>query len=63
MFVSNLADRDADATITLRMEQLDWKGVAKVWDALSRESVVVDNGTISLHLGPWGYRVIRVQSL
>jgi hypothetical protein len=63
MFVSNLTDHDADARIALRMEQLGWKGVSKVWDALSRESVVVDNGTICLHLGPWGYRVIRVQSL
>lgn len=63
MFVSNLADHDADATIALRTEQLGWKGISKVWDALSRESVVVDDGTIRLHLGPWGYRVIRVQSL
>ena len=54
MFVSNLTDRDADATVTLHSDQLNWKGIFQVWDAVSREAIVTDNGTIRLPLGLLG---------
>jgi hypothetical protein len=61
MFISNLTDRDADATVTLHSDRLNGKGVSQVWDAVSREAIVTANGTIRLRLGPWAYRVVRVK--
>ena len=59
MFVSNLTDRDTDATVTLHSEKLNGEGRTLVWDALSREAIATDNGTIRLHLAAWGYRALR----
>ena len=61
MFVSNLTDHDADTTVTLHSQQLKWPGIQKMWDAVSREPIVADNGVMRLSLGPWGYRVLHVQ--
>ncbi len=61
MFVSNLTDRDADATVTLHLDHLNWRGISQVWDAVSREVIVSDNGTLRWQLSPWAYRVVRVK--
>lgn len=61
MFVSNLTDRDADATVTLHIDQLNWKGAFQVSDAVSKDVIATDNGIIRLRLGPWAYRVLRVK--
>jgi hypothetical protein len=61
MFVSNLADGDADATVTLHTDKLHRKDISEARDAVSREAIVVDHGTIRLRLGPWTYRVVRMK--
>ena len=60
MFVSNLTDHDTHATITLHSEQLNWKGIAQVRDAMSHEPIAHENGRVDIPLTAWGYRVIRV---
>jgi hypothetical protein len=61
MFISNLTDRDADATVTWHTDKLHWKDVSKVWDALTRETIAADHGAIRLQLAPWAYRVVRAK--
>jgi hypothetical protein len=61
IFVSNLGDNEAQATVTLHLAKLGLKGAVKVADAISGEAVTATNGVISLPLGSWRYRVLRVR--
>lgn len=61
VFVSNLADRAADATVTLHSERLNWRGRFHVWDAVSQRGITSEDGTIRLRLDPWAYRAVRVK--
>jgi len=61
LFVSNLGDADAQATVTLNAKRLGWKGAWRAWDALSGEAIAVADGAIRLPIGSWEYRVVRAR--
>ncbi len=61
VFVSNLGDSASDVAVTLQLDQLDWKGISQVCDAVTREPIAIDGNSIRFHLGSWAYRVVRVR--
>ncbi len=60
VFVSNLTDQDAQATLSLQLAKLGLARQARVTDALTGEAIPQDNGNLKLSIASWRYRVLRV---
>lgn len=60
MFVSNLGDAEAEASVTLNLGAFRWTRVT-AWDALRGEALPAAGGAIRFPLQAWRYRVLRVR--
>ena len=59
--VSNLTDADAQAQVTISLAKLGLPQTARVWDALSGETLPHQQGKLTLPVESWRYRVLRVK--
>jgi hypothetical protein len=59
--VSNLTDTDAEAKLTINLPRLGVAPTAKVWDAVSGETLPAAAGKLTLPVAAWRYRVLRVK--
>ena len=59
--VSNLTEADREAQLTLALAQLGASTTPRVWDALSHQTLNVQQGKLTLPVAAWRYRVLRVQ--
>jgi len=59
--VTNLTDADAEAKLTISLAKLGLPQTAKVWDALSGETLKHQQGALTLPVEAWRYRVLRVR--
>jgi len=60
VFVSNLADQDVQATLSLQLARLKLSRQARATDALAGEAVPQDDGNLKLSIASWRHRVLRV---
>jgi hypothetical protein len=61
IIVSNLTDADAQAQLTINLATLGLPKTAKVWDALSGETLAHQQGKLTLPVDAWRYQVLRVK--
>jgi hypothetical protein len=61
LFVSNLGEAEAEATVKLELAKLKLPGNCKAWDALTGAAMAIDGGVLRFPLAAWRYRVVRVR--
>jgi hypothetical protein len=59
--VSNLTDADAQARLSVGLAKLGLPPTARIWDALSGETLRHQQGALTLPVATWRYRVLRVK--
>jgi hypothetical protein len=60
VFVSNLGETDLSARVRLDLRRLGLTGRLSAWDALSQMPIPLADATLTLNIGPWQYRVLRI---
>ncbi|OGV70043.1 MAG: hypothetical protein A3K19_24860 [Lentisphaerae bacterium RIFOXYB12_FULL_65_16] len=60
LFVSNLGDSDADATVTLNFKAFGWSDVL-AWDALTDQPLDATGGVLRLPLAKWRFAAVRIK--